>query len=143
MTRAALLAIALTYTPLVLLAQTAGEAEVRAAEEAWRLAYEVCDVPAMSRLLSDDLTLIQHVNGSTLGKDPFVKSVAACSMEKVVNVPDRVRLYRDTAVVQGRSTYSIKKMASTISVIYTRVWVKQDGRWQVANHQSTGLPAAH
>ncbi len=123
-------------------AQTKGHDEVLAAEKAWADSYQSCDMPVMGRLLSDDLTLIQHTNGSTMGKEPFLKSVAACSMDKVQNDPQRVRVYGDTAVVQGTSTYTIKKMAEPISVIFTRVWVKTNGAWQVVNHQSTGLPAA-
>lgn len=37
--------------------------------------------------------------------------------------------------------YNIKTMTAPISVIFTRVWVKTNGRWQVVNHQSTGLAA--
>jgi len=53
----------------------------------------------------------------------------------------RIRIYGDTAAVQGTSTYHIKNMATPISVIFTRVWVKSHGEWQVVNHQSTGLPS--
>jgi ketosteroid isomerase-like protein len=122
-------------------AQSKGEQEIQAAEKAWADAYQACDVPGMSRILSDDLTLIQHVNGSTMDKDAFLKSMASCSMEKVTNDPARIRVYGDSAVVQGTSTYNIKNMATPISVIFTRVWVKTKGQWQTVNHQSTGLPA--
>ncbi len=76
-----------------------------------------------------------------MGKEAFVKSMSSCSMEKVTNDPARIRVYGDTAVVQGTSMYNIRKMAAPISVIFTRVWVKTSGQWQVVNHQSTGLPA--
>jgi uncharacterized protein (TIGR02246 family) len=122
-------------------AQSKGEQEIQAAEKAWADAYQACDMRGMSRMLSDDLTLIQHVNGSTMGKDAFLKSMASCSMEKVTNDPARIRVYGDSAVVQGTSTYNIKNMATPISVIFTRVWVKTKGQWQAVNHQSTGLPA--
>jgi ketosteroid isomerase-like protein len=143
MKRAMLLALVISFTPLAALAQSKGEQELLAAEESWRVAYEKCDVSVLGRILSNDLTLIQHVNGSTMGKEAFVKSAATCSIARVENHADRVRVYGDTAVVQGRSTYTIKKMTNTIGVIYTRVWVKVNGQWQVTNHQSTGLPAAH
>lgn len=122
-------------------AQTKAQDEIAAAEKTWATAYEKCDMPVMGKILSDDLTLIQHVNGSTMNKEAFMKSVAACSMEKVQNDAARIRVYGDAAAVQGTSTYTIKNNATLISVIFTRVWVKKDGAWQVANHQSTGLPA--
>jgi ketosteroid isomerase-like protein len=122
-------------------AQSRGEQDVRAAEDAWANAYQSCNMAGMGVILSDDMTLIQHVNGSTMGKDAFIKSMALCSMDKVTNDPARIRVYGDTAVVQGTSMYHIKKMETPISVIFTRVWVRTNGRWQVVNHQSTGLPA--
>ena len=134
----ALLALATTAS-----AQSKGQDEVAAAEKAWADSYQACDMPAMGRILSDDLTLIVHTNGGTMGKEQFIKSMASCSMEKVENDPARIRVYGDSAAVQGTSTYTIKKAGTKISVIYTRVWVKNNGRWQVVNHQSTGLPAAH
>ncbi|MEQ1897638.1 MAG: nuclear transport factor 2 family protein [Vicinamibacterales bacterium] len=121
--------------------QSKGTDEIVAAEKSWTDAYQACDLPAMGRILSDDLTLIQHTNGGTMTKEAFVKSVGACAMEKVINDPSRVRVYGDTATVQGTSTYHIKNSATPISVIFTRVWVKNGGQWQVVNHQSTGLPA--
>lgn len=134
-------ALVLLAAASVALAQPKGEQEIQAAEKTWADSYQACDMAVMGKILSDDLTLIQHTNGSAMGKEPFLKSVAACSMEKVTNDPARIRVYGDTAVVQGMSTYNIKNMAAPISVIFTRVWVKKNGRWQVVNHQSTGLPA--
>ena len=126
----------------VVFGQSKGEQEIQAAEKAWADSYQACDMPGMGKVLSDDLTLVNHTNGGTMGKEAFVKSMASCSMEKVTNDPARIRVYGDTAVVQGTSMYNIKKMAAPISVIFTRVWVKTNGQWQVVNHQSTGLPAA-
>ena len=121
--------------------QSRGTDDIVAAEKAWADAYQACDLPAMGRILSDDLTLIQHTTGGTMTKEPFIKSVGACAMEKVINDPARIRVYGDTAAVQGTSTYHIKNVATPSSVIFTRVWVKNGGQWQVVNHQSTGLPA--
>lgn len=126
---------------VVVFAQSKGEQEIAAAEKAWADAYQACDMAAMGKILADDLTLIVHTNGATMGKDAFMKSAAACSMEKVQNDPARIRVYGDTAAVQGTSAYHVKKVATPISVIFTRVWVKKNGQWQVVNHQSTGLPA--
>ncbi len=140
MTRLTIAAV-LVAMPSLVFGQSRGEQEIQAAEKAWATSYEVCDMPGMGKLLSDDLTLINHTNGGTMGKEAFVKSMASCSMEKVTNDPARIRVYGDTAVVQGTSMYNIKKMAAPISVIFTRVWVKTSGQWQVTNHQSTGLPA--
>jgi ketosteroid isomerase-like protein len=122
-------------------AQSKVDQEIQAAEKAWAEAYQSCDQSTMAKLLSDDLTLIVHVNGATMDKQGFMKGVAACSMAKVVNIPTRIRVYGNTAAVEGKSTYTIKNTAAPISVIYTRVWVRTKGQWQIVNHQSTGLPA--
>ena len=138
-------AIALTITLLagtsIIHAQAKGEQEIKAAEDTWANAYQSCNMAGMDRILSDDLTVIQHVTGATMSKADFMKTMASCSMERVTNDPARIRVYGDTAVVQGISTYNIKNNATPISVIFTRVWVKKNGKWQVVNHQSTGLPA--
>ena len=140
MTRLTIAALLVAMSSVVF-GQSKGEQEIQAAEKAWADSYQACDMPTMGTLLSDDLTLINHTNGGTMGKEAFVKSMASCSMEKVTNDPARIRVYGDTAVVQGSSMYNIRKMAAPISVIFTRVWVKTKGQWQVVNHQSTGLPA--
>ena len=136
------MAIALIATGVKITAQSKSHDEVIAAEKAWARSYQSCDMVAMGRLLSNDMLLIQHTNGATTTKEQFLKGMATCSIEKVENDPQRVRVYGNTAAVQGKSTYTIKRMTEPISIIYTRVWVKTNEAWQIVNHQSTGLVAA-
>ena len=52
---------------------------------------------------------------------------------------DKVRLYGDTAVVTGRSTAKGKDQQGAIDEQrrWTRVFVRQDGRWQLVHFQGT------
>ncbi|MDQ3010967.1 MAG: nuclear transport factor 2 family protein [Acidobacteriota bacterium] len=46
----------------------------------------------------------------------------------------KVRVYGDTAVITGRVTTEEKVQSR-----FTRVWVKQQGRWQLVSAQSTRI----
>ena len=55
----------------------------------------------------------------------------------------QVRVYGDTAVESGRSTMVGQDKGKTVPrhTRFTRVWVRQQGRWQlVANHYSSQTP---
>jgi len=54
----------------------------------------------------------------------------------------QVRVYGNTAVETGRSTMDGQDKGQTVprDTRFTRVWVKQEGRWQlVANHYSSQI----
>jgi ketosteroid isomerase-like protein len=125
----------------ILLAQSKGEQEIQAAEQAWADSYQSCDVAKMRTLLSDDVTVITHITGAAIDKQAFMQGMASCSIVKVMNSPTRIRVYGDTAAVQGRSTYNMKNGGPPIFVVYTRVWARTNGQWQIVNHQSTGASA--
>jgi len=56
----------------------------------------------------------------------------------------KVRLYGDAAVVTGRSTAKGKDQQGAIDDqrLWTRVFVRQDGRWQVVHFQATPIQRA-
>ena len=141
MKRHVLALILLVMTP-VLFAQSPGEQEIQAAEQAWADSYQACDVATMETLLSDDLTVITHTTGGLMDRQAFLTSMDSCAIVEVTNTPDRIRVYGDAAAVQGTSMYGLRGGTPPISVIYTRVWVKTNGQWQIVNHQSTGLVTA-
>src|SRR5262245_46635871 len=85
-----------------LLAQSKANDEVLAAEKAWADSYQACNMAGMGRLLSDDMSMIQH-NGVKATKEGFLKVMSSCSIEKVANDAQRVRVYGDTAAVEGTS----------------------------------------
>ena len=56
----------------------------------------------------------------------------------------RVRLFGDTAVVTGRSTAKGKDQHGAIDDqrLWTRVFLRRDGRWQIVHYQGTPVPIA-
>ncbi len=120
-------------------AQSKAESEVAAADKSWAEAYQGCKVDVMGRLLSDDLLFI-HLGGNLNNKEQFMKSVSTCTMESATQDVHRIRVYGDTGVVHGTLHYKVRNMAGA-SLMYTRVYVKKSGAWQLVNHQSTALPA--
>jgi uncharacterized protein (TIGR03067 family) len=56
----------------------------------------------------------------------------------------RVRLFGDTAVVTGRSTAKGKDQHGAIDDqrLWTRVFLRRDGRWQLVHYQGTPVPIA-
>ena len=120
-------------------AQSKGENEVAAADKSWAEAYQGCKMDVMGRLLSDDLLFI-HLGSNLNNKEQFMKSVSTCNMESATQDVQRIRVYGDAAVVHGTLHYKVKNMAGA-ALMYTRVYVKKNGAWQLVNHQSTAVPA--
>jgi len=99
------------------------------------------DAVALDRLYATDFlgvgpsgtvrTKAQVIEDFTSGKLTF---------QAITTDDVRVRLYGDTAVETGRSTMNGQDKGKPVprDTRFTRVWVKQEGRWRlVANHYST------
>ena len=83
--------------------------EVVAAERTWAESYQSCDMAVVGRILSDDLTLIVHTNGATMGKEQFLKSMTACSQAASRSLPksDAGRRAFLPSTFSGVSSWSI------------------------------------
>ena len=100
------------------------------------------DMAMVEKQTSDDYTLI-NMNGQMATKqqmiDAFKSGKSKLSMNELSDM--KVRVYGNTAVVTGKST--VKGMMNgkdaTGSVMFTRVYVKKDGRWQSVALQQTRL----
>ncbi len=102
-------------------------------------AYKTCNVPELSKLITSDMQFI-HVGGMTQDKTSFVAGVGGCALSNLVLEVSKVRMYGDTAVIQGTQTHTLKNGTSGTLVV-SQVYVKQNGAWLFASHQSTA-PAA-
>jgi hypothetical protein len=98
------------------------------------------DIAAIDRLYSADYT---SAVGSTFRTKAEVLAdlkSGALKLEASSNDETNVRVYGMTAVVTGKSTVKRHDRGVDINgqVYFTRVWVKQMGRWRlVANHASS------
>jgi ketosteroid isomerase-like protein len=121
-------------------AQSKVEAEIAAIDKGWGEAYVACNAKAWESLLADDLVFI-HNSGSIDNKAAQVKSAAACPLESLNTQQTKVRLYGDnTAVLTGAMQGKTKSGGYTFDLLYSRVYIKQNGAWRLVNHQSTDAP---
>jgi ketosteroid isomerase-like protein len=120
-------------------AQSKPEDAVLAAQKKFVDAYRTCNVAEMNTIVTDDMQFI-HVGGNTQDKAQFVAGIGTCSLADLRIDVSKVRIYGDAAIIQGMFNYKPKQGAGGTLVI-SEVFVKKNGAWQFASHQST-LPAA-
>ncbi len=109
-----------------------------AAQKKFLEAYKTCNVAEMNTLVTDDMQFI-HTGGNTQDKAQFVAGVGSCSLTDLTLDITKVRMYGDTAIISGKFNYATKATKGTL--IISEVYVKKDGHWLFASHQSTE-PAA-
>jgi C-terminal processing protease CtpA/Prc/ketosteroid isomerase-like protein len=131
------------------LAQTANTAQSSADEKAvtqlvheWLDALVKSDFDALNRIIADDY-IITNSDGSVLGKQQDLEPLKAGLKFESASIEDlKVRVYGETAVVTGVTTFkgSFKGREFTSRGRFTDVWLKRDGRWQAIASQESALP---
>jgi ketosteroid isomerase-like protein len=98
------------------------------------------DVATLEAQTSDDYTLI-NANGQLSGKSDTMNAIKSGNIKLTSNeLSDlKVRLYGNTAIVTGRSASkgTIGGMEIKGPILFTRVYVKTNGRWQSVAFQQT------
>jgi ketosteroid isomerase-like protein len=122
-------------------AQTGGEAEVKQAEDAWIKAVTSNDQATLERLLAPRL-VYTHSTGLIETKAEYMKAVA--TFQKYTDVQyqnPRINVYGNAAIVNARARMigSTRGVPFDNQLLIIHVWIKQDGRWQLAAHQTTRL----
>lgn len=121
-------------------ATISAEDEIKALEETRNQAVLKGDVAALDRMTSDDYTFIT-LRGELRTKAEILKGFASGAFKyQSREISDlKVRLYGDTAVVTGRSSQKGTENGKDYSGAYwfTRVYVKQNGRWVSVALQTT------
>ncbi len=119
-------------------------AGVKAAEKAWAAATTSNDKAALDKVLAQDLNYI-HSTGDIDTKKIYVENLS--NGVRVYNKieheePMDVRIYGNTAVVSatGRFEVTSRGNRAPAHLKFLHVWVYQQGRWQLAAHQSLRLP---
>jgi ketosteroid isomerase-like protein len=121
-------------------AATSAEDDIRKLEEARNQAILHGDVGALDRMTSDDYTFIT-LRGEMRTKAEILKGFASGSFHyESREISDlKVRVYGGTAIVTGRSVQKGMENGKDYSGGYwfTRVYVKQRGRWLTVALQTT------
>ncbi len=118
------------------------EKEVEKVERERLDAYARADRGAFDRIVADDFTMT-HSDGSISNKaqekdvlkpSTTSKPLPALSIEDI-----RVRVYGDAAVITGRLVEQGDRVGR-VSLRFTNIYVRRQGRWQIVAGQLTRLP---
>ena len=86
------------------------------------------DVDWFERNLSEDF-LNSNADGSIVDRAAFLRQIAPPCPVNDFGVEDvRIRIFGDTAIAQGRTTYT-KAGGEAATGRYTDVWVREGSRW--------------
>ncbi|MFO0953794.1 MAG: SgcJ/EcaC family oxidoreductase [Isosphaeraceae bacterium] len=113
------------------------EAAVKAADEAFVLAYNKGDAKALAALFTEDAEVVEANGDRYEGRDLIEKSFAdtfeGVKGAKLSLEIDTIRLISpDVAKEEGRSIVTPKEGAP-VSRLYTVLYVKRDGRWLISS----------
>jgi uncharacterized protein (TIGR02246 family) len=138
-----LVALALLVSPVVFAASKAAT-DVEAVERARFQTWVKGDVAAMQAVIADD-ALYCHSNGQCQTKKEFIGEIE--SKQRVYKKMDVISM---TAKPLGSYAVLINGTIDVLAEapgkvaqfrgIYTSVYVRRDGRWQLISWQSTTLP---
>ena len=120
------------------------EEQIKKMEKDRAAAVVKADVATLEGLTSDDYVLI-NANGQVSNKAETMSNIKTGKIKLTANeVSDmKVRVYGDSAVVTGKSTAkgSINGVELKGPVMFTRVYVKKNGKWQAVAFQQTPIVA--
>ena len=99
------------------------------------------DAAALDRIYGDDFIGVGP-SGTVRAKAQVISDFTSGDLkfQSITTDDVQVRVYGNTAVETGRSTMNGQDKGKTVprDTRFTRVWVKQQGRWRlVANHYSS------
>lgn len=98
-------------------------------------AYRSCNIKEVERLTTSDMTYL-HSTGGVENKAQFIKGVSSCGIVELAFEPASVRFYGDTALIVGTIRFKSKNGLG-FGMPGSQLYVKQNGEWRFAHHQST------
>ena len=129
-------------------AVTTPEQQVLVVENARTAALDRSDVPALERIMADDVTYI-HASGKVDTKSSYLAAIRSGQLHYISWRPRnlRVRVLGNTAIINGE--YAVRVTDSrvqttpfNIDIFILSVYARRDGRWQQIAWQSTRDPGA-
>jgi ketosteroid isomerase-like protein len=112
---------------------------IRQTAEGWYRAAIKQDAVALNKLLSDDLTYC-HAGGKMQTKTEYIAAVmnGPSHYDSMTFTDMNIRLYGKTAILTGSVDVKLAN-APVFSVRTLHVYVKKNGLWQLAAHESTRI----
>ena len=101
------------------------------------------DAAALKRIYADDFIGVGP-SGTVRTKPQVISDFTSGDLkfQSITTDEVRIRVYGNAAVETGRSTMIGQDQGKTVPQVnrFTRVWIKQQGRWRlVANHYSSSM----
>ncbi len=119
------------------------EEEVKAAIEQWKTAAIQKDKATLEKTMHPAVTY-SHSNAKMETREEAIAAFLAPSMQyKAIEMAETsFRVFGKTALVQTKMTVKNAQNGEdrTLALSVLMVWVKEQGRWQMAARQSTRLP---
>lgn len=124
------------------LAIAADDAEIVKAEKAWAKAVVAGDAPAVEALLSPDL-IYAHSTGVVESKAEYAGKIRnkEYNYKGIDHQSITVKMHGNAAVAHSKvRMYGVNKSGPfDNNLIMLHLWVKQNGKWLLAAHQTTRL----
>ena len=116
--------------------------QIQALDREWAQACVQSDIAKLEQILSDDLTYT-HSSGQTQSKAGFIATIreGKTRYRSIDFQESSVRIYGDSAVSNSEVRVNLTIDGKDVSVHprFLHVWVKHNGRWQLAAHQGTKI----
>jgi hypothetical protein len=118
------------------------EQDIRALEEAGRVAFLAGDTTTLSAMWDEELLVnspLNTINDKSLVLELLGSGRIRHAFDDVVI--ERVHRYGDVAVVMGRDTVDVPPHGAIVDRRFTNVWQLQDGAWKmIARHAQIVAP---
>jgi uncharacterized protein (TIGR02246 family) len=124
--------------------------QVLTAEQTRVAALDAQDVPALEKLLAEDVTYV-HATGKYDTKTSYLDAIRSGQLRYISWQPKSMQvrvLGKDAAVVNGE--YAVQAMDTrvqtqpiNVTIFILTVYARRDGRWQQIAYQSTRDTATH
>lgn len=125
------------------LAMAAADDELQTAEKSWRQALIARDVATLEKLYTPDL-IYAHSTGKVESRQEYLDRLAAGKQRYASWTPEslRVVVHAQSAVTHSiaRATGTNDSGAFNDHLMVIHYWVKQQGAWRLAAHQTTRIP---
>lgn len=106
-----------------------------AAQQKFHNAQKTCNVAEISQMVTDDMMFL-HADGRVEDKKAFTDFVSKCSLSDIRLDVKTARIYGDVAILTGDLPFTVTQGPS-MSFVVSQMYVKRQGKWLFASHQST------
>lgn len=119
------------------------EAEIRELEEQVKQADVITDPDLLERLLIDGFTFTAQ-DGAVYTKDQVIQAHQPAGVRKFESFETsdlRIRAFENAAVVTVRADFATPRMR--LALLFTRFWLKVEGRWRIVGGSAVELEHSH